>query len=170
MLFERAGWVVMTVLMAILAAGLLGGAGPLNVRSITPAARASMPLVDFSTLAYERVVRARVPTSLVVHVQASDPSLRGRFPARIGIAIGRDYFTGARLLGVLPEPESSLIGEDKIEFVFATREEDQGAAHVTFDFAIEEVGARSASLEVKELSAAPRAERSRFTFRQLVMP
>ncbi len=41
---------------------------------------------------------------------------------------------------------------------------------VVFDFEIEEVGARWASLEVKALSAAPRAERSRIAFRQLVLP
>jgi hypothetical protein len=168
---ERVGWVALTGILAAAAAGLLGGAGPLNPRKITPAARGLVPMADFSTLAYERVVRAHTPTSLVVNVRSSEePSLRGQFPSRIGISIARDYFTGARLLGILPDPESSLVRDDRVEFIFKTREEEQGAAQVVFDFEIMALGARSATLEVAELPAAPRAERSRFSFRQLVLP
>ena len=166
----RVGWVLLTVLLAVAAAGLLGGASPLNPRTMTPGARSSAPMMDFSTLAYERVVRAHTPTSLVIDVRASGPSLRARFPARIGISIARDYFTGARLLGIMPEPESSVIGDNRIQFFFATREEDQGAARVVFDFEIESLGTRSATLEVVGIPTAPDAERSRFAFRQLVLP
>jgi hypothetical protein len=118
--FERAGWVVLGVVLIGAALGVFGD-GWLSRGHLVDEAL---------TVHYARFGRAHSPNDLVVEWQS---------PEQQGVLwISRSYLDGFSIEEIRPEPESASIGADRVAYTF--RVQDATSARVRFTLRPERVG------------------------------
>jgi hypothetical protein len=100
---ERVAWVLTTLVLVVAAAGVFGR-GPVARR--TAGARGAGAWVE-----YERVVRFRTPTMLVVHLPAGPPP-----DGRTTLALRGSVLGKLSVQRVIPEPLASAAGPDGISY------------------------------------------------------
>lgn len=123
---ERAGWVVLAV---VLLAAVLGLFGP----GIFGTARATAPN-DRLAIEYLRFVRSPAPHDLRMLVQPQSTG-SGRFR----LWIQSTYLSGVTLENITPEPDKMLVGKDRITFEFAW-DEAPGRVPITFELTPDDYG------------------------------
>lgn len=101
---QRAGWIVMTLIVAAAAAGLLGS-GPL--------ARATAAVPGAFTVEYERFARYQSSQTLQIHLA---PAVTSRREARVWLS--RVFLDSAKIESVLPTPLRVEGGADRLYYVF----------------------------------------------------
>jgi hypothetical protein len=131
---QRAGWVLLGLVMIAAALGLLGGMGPLARKSATSS--------DGSLhIEYSAVARHRSPGELTINLRAgqTEPSLQ--------LWVDRGYLQNADLLRITPEPESSLLEQNRITYTFRL-ENSPREVSIVFDIEPVKVGMQRGSLGV----------------------
>jgi hypothetical protein len=123
--FQRAGWVVMILVLVAALAGLLG-AGPLSSSTVTVAGALRVE--------YQRFSRYQTPETLVVHV---DPAAVRDSAVRIGL--DRDYLGVSKVETVTPPPVSVRADGSELTYEFAVGRPDQPVM-VTFVMQPERLG------------------------------
>ena len=101
---QRAGWIVMTVMVAAAAVGLLGS-GPL--------ARATAAVPGVFSVEYERFARYQAPQVLQIHLA---PAVTSRREARLWIS--RAFLDSSKIESVIPTPLRVEGGADRLYYVF----------------------------------------------------
>jgi hypothetical protein len=114
---ERVTWVVMAALLVLALLGLLGP-GPLSDRV---AGDKSGPI----WVEYERFTRFEAPTELTVHLK------RPPTTSQVGVWLAKDYCDRIEIESITPEPASSNIAADGVNYLFDVRA-DADDAVVTF--------------------------------------
>jgi hypothetical protein len=146
-LFERVGWAVMALVVLAALLGLLGRSGPLS--------RTTAGVPGAFDVRYDRYLRIRSPTTLVVTLSAE--ATRGD---EVGLWISRHYLAGVEIQSVTPEPRRVEAGEERHTFVFPVAERGRPTT-VFFHLQAEEPGRLEG-----ELGAAGGS----LSFAQLVYP
>jgi hypothetical protein len=101
---QRAGWIVLTVIVAAAAAGLLGS-GPLGkATAVAPGA---------FTVEYERFTRYQAPQTLQIHLQ---PAVTGRREVRVWMS--RVFLDSSKIETVIPSPVRIEGAADRLYYVF----------------------------------------------------
>jgi hypothetical protein len=121
---QRAGWIVVLLLLIAGLAGLLGP-GPLSHVEAS-----SGPL----TVTYERFVHKRAPTELQVQLEpgAADDG-------EVAIWFDRAYLSKVAIDHVLPEPAETIVAADGVIYRFAVEDPEQ-VSEIVFDVAPAEPG------------------------------
>lgn len=115
--FERAGWVVIALLLAATVVGLFGSSGLLPPAT----ARGAGGL----ELRYPRFQRHAAPTVLEITI----PTRPGEETAQLWLS--RPYIEGYEVRRISPEPESAETGRERVVYTFRAHTPGQPAA-VTF--------------------------------------
>lgn len=136
-LAERIGWVLLTM---ILLAALLGAFGT----GLFSAVETVAPNGAY-TVSYDRFARIRSPVTLRVR-----PAHAGR---RVVVWISAAYLDRVSVNSILPEPESTTLGADRVLFSFAAT----AAPGVAIRFELEggSAGPAAGELGVDEAAAVP---------------
>ena len=121
---QRAGWVVMALLVLAAAAGLTGS-GPLSQAS---AGMRGGPL----WLGYDRFLHAEGLATLQVHLGESNGNGTKSGEGQRRIWISRAYLEKVPIERSVPEPERVEVGADRVTYVFAEAPAGAPAARVTF--------------------------------------
>jgi hypothetical protein len=124
---ERAGWVVMAVLLAASLTGVLG-TGPLSEQTADGG--------DGFKVEYERFARYQAPSKIVVHFPAQGDE------ARIGLS--RDFYE-AMEIEVEPQPNSVELTPEDVIFHFGAQPQG-GSSAVTFRVKPDERWEREATI------------------------
>jgi hypothetical protein len=101
---QRTGWIVLTVIVAAAAAGLLGS-GPLG--------KATAHAPGAFTIKYERLSRYQAPQTLQIHLE---PAVTGRREVRVWI--NRVFLDASKIESVIPPPVRVEGGADRLYYVF----------------------------------------------------
>ena len=118
--FQRAGWVLMGLLVVAALLGALGGRGPL----------AGGEIGDDATglrLEYRRLTRHGSPDRLVVHLAAGTAAS----DSTLSVWLDRSYLEGLEIRTVTPEPVEVRAADDRITYRFKLSDPAR-AATVTF--------------------------------------
>jgi hypothetical protein len=143
--FERAGWAVLAVLVALALLGLFGD-GPLSERTL---ASADGQL----RIEYDRFLRREAPATLRVHV-AARPSTEVR------VWLGRDYLERVNRREISPLPQRVEEGPARHEYVFRLASADTPLT-VVFRLTPESIGTLLGQIGIGE---------ARLEFSQFVYP
>ncbi len=144
---QRAGWILMAVIVAAAAAGLLGS-GPL--------ARATAAAPGAFTIEYERFTRYQSDQTL--HVYLEPAITRGR-EARLWI--NREFLDSSKIETVVPMPVRVESEADRLYYVFQMAKPGD-RLFVAFNIQAEQIGLVDGRIGV--------SEGGEVAFRQLVYP
>ncbi len=132
--FQRAGWVVMAL---VILAALLGvfGKGPLSTARVGEAGQAL-------SVEYHRLWRYRKPDDITLHLGSQ--ATTGR-EARVWLA--SDYVDKLEIEYITPNPDRVIAGSDRVIYVFNLAQPGQPVS-ITFNFSPQHVGALEAQVGV----------------------
>lgn len=132
---QRAGWIVMSVIVAAAAGGLLGS-GPLG--KATAAAGGAF------TVKYERLTRYQTQQKLEIHLQ---PTVTGRREARLWIS--RQFLDSSKIETIVPTPVRVEGSADRIYYVFHMAKPGDPLL-VSFNIQAEQIGLVNARIGVDD--------------------
>jgi hypothetical protein len=118
---QRAGWLVMTLILLLALAGLLGP-GPLS------SATAGNEAADSLWLKYDRFTRLKAPASLLIHLGPNATA-----GEEVHLQLNRPYLNRIQIQAVTPDPRRVEITAEGLLYVFDVAE--PGApAEISFHF------------------------------------
>lgn len=122
---QRAGWLVMLLLILLALAGLFGR-GPVADAALGSAAGPFQ-------VSYERFDRAHYRTELLIEVSPPEGE------ETVEIWVGRTFLDAIEVNRIVPEPDVQRIEGDRVVFVFATGSV-AGDGRITVSFEHNEIG------------------------------
>ena len=144
---ERAGWVVMILLLIAALLGLLGP-GPLS--SATAGDPDSALWVE-----YNRFERYHAPTTLRAHIGLG--AARG---GKVRLWLSRGFVESTEIHHIYPDPEVVEAGTDRFTYVFAAPDESKPVV-ITYQFESQKYWGQAARIG---LDAGPELEFSQFIY------
>jgi hypothetical protein len=132
---QRAGWVVMTLIVAAAAAGLLGS-GPL--------AKATTAAPGAFTVEYERLTRYQAEQTLQIQLQ---PAVTSRREARLWLS--REFLDSSKVDTIIPTPVRVEGSADRVYYVFQMAKPGDPLL-VSFNIQAEQIGFVEARIGVDE--------------------
>jgi hypothetical protein len=132
---QRAGWIVMSVIVAAAAGGLLGS-GPLG--------KATASAGGAFTVEYERLTRYQAQQTLRIQLQ---PTVTGRREARLWIS--RQFLDSSKIESIVPTPLRVEGSADRIHYVFHMSKPGDPLL-VSFNIQAEQIGLVDARIGVDD--------------------
>ena len=132
---QRAGWIVMALIVMAAATGLLGS-GPL--------AKSTAAAAGAFTVEYERLTRYQAAQTLQIHLQ---PAVTGRREARVWLS--RQFLDSSKIDTIVPTPVRVEGSADRIHYVFHMAKPGDPLL-VSFNIQAEQIGLVDARIGVDD--------------------
>ncbi len=138
---QRAGWIVMFVVLVLAVTGAFGGAGPL--------AGATASTAQGLWVQYDRITRHHGNSELVVRVPAAAVS-----DGEVRLTVNREWLHGQRVESITPEPSDTIASGDSLTYVFP----GDGATEVRFSLRPETRGIGALRINVPDAGEIARRQ------------
>lgn len=136
--FERGGWIIIALLLALGLAGAFGG-GPLSHATVRGGG-------DALVVQYERIARHSAPITMIVDIAGAPDSI-----ARL--TLDRQFLEGLEVDAIVPQPIETRSTSTHVEFQFR-RDSPNTSLHVVVGLTPVTIGVRRTAVSTDAASVA----------------